>query len=388
MCQAGYIEPVITEETQTSTQNLDCRPIVEPLCPAGQFVDVDNKCVPQSACETEDYCNGAGGVYDADLDNCFCDNQENNPEYYCDAQCQFEALRVYQTKDDKIELTSAGVSRVFDLSEFGESFLLAEGSCPIVRCQIMSQKLVGGKMVASEEASQDFVDFWRQNVNPEYESPYPGEALRRQRFLEAYYFPQYVNNLYVNPLAKSDDVDTSFMNMLEKGEYVQGWDSTQLNKQYSLSTAYNGVTYFQIDGDSIVAPVDDTVPVEETVPESVVEEEELGLVEPGSETFDGAANFIERTIQCIEPFDAVSFEVTPVNFPVYIKESKFNTNDDYDYGPFVVLETKLHNAKLAISSFVVNFAYEGTYVFGDFQTPETPQTIVFVTSEKNEVCLG
>ena len=130
------------------------------------------------------------------------------------------------------------------------------------------------------------------------------------------------------------------------------------------------------------------MPVEETVPESVVEEEELGLVEPGSETFDGAANFIERTIQCIEPFDAVSFEVTPVNFPVYIKESKFNTNDDYDYGPFVVLETKLHNAKLAISSFVVNFAYEGTYVFGDFQTPETPQTIVFVTSEKNEVCLG
>ena len=88
-------------------------------------------------------------------------------------------------------MVSAGVSRVFDLSEFGESFLLAEGSCPIVRCQIMSQKLVNGKMVASEEASQDFVDFWRLNVNPEYVSPYPGEAARRLRSLQSYYFPNF-----------------------------------------------------------------------------------------------------------------------------------------------------------------------------------------------------
>ena len=45
-----------------------------PKCPADQFVNEENKCVLQSDCETEKYCNGEGGSYDADLDNCFCNN--------------------------------------------------------------------------------------------------------------------------------------------------------------------------------------------------------------------------------------------------------------------------------------------------------------------------
>lgn len=51
----------------------------------------------------------------------------------------------------------------------------------------------------------------------------------------------------------------------------------------------------------------------------------------------GGSKFIERTIQCIEPNDGVMFEVTPVNFPVYIVESKFNTDENYDYGAFSTL---------------------------------------------------
>ena len=53
-------------------------------------------------------------------------------------------------------------------------------------------------MVASEEASQDFVDFWRLNVNPEYVSPYPGEAARRLRSLQSYYLPNFQANLIAN----------------------------------------------------------------------------------------------------------------------------------------------------------------------------------------------
>ena len=86
----------------------------------------------------------------------------------------------------------------------------------------MSQKLVNGKMVASEEASQDFVDFWRLNVNPEYKSPYPGEAGRRMRRLQAYYFPNFQSNLIAqkgdSPITKEQrqKIDTSFIGMYEK----------------------------------------------------------------------------------------------------------------------------------------------------------------------------
>lgn len=84
----------------------------------------------------------------------------------------------------------------------------------------------------------------------------------------------------------------------------------------------------------------------------------------------------------------MSFEVNPINFPVYIKSSKFNTDENYDYGAFSQLETKLNNAKLAISSFMVSFLYEGVFVFGDHTSPTTAQTIVLVTENKQELCLG
>lgn len=77
----------------------------------------------------------------------------NDPEFYCDAQCKYNVLTVAYTKDDKIEMTAGGISRVFELEDFGVAFLLEGLSCAELRCPIMSQKLVDGKMVAAEEAS-------------------------------------------------------------------------------------------------------------------------------------------------------------------------------------------------------------------------------------------
>lgn len=80
--------------------------------------------------------------------------------------------------------------------------------------------------------------------------------------------------------------------------------------------------------------------------------------------------------------------MTPTNFPVYIIQSKFNTNSDYDYGQFSILETKLNNAKLAIGTIPAFFPLAGVYTFGDHSAPYTPQTIVFVTEEKEKICEG
>lgn len=101
----------------------------------------------------------------------------------------------------------------------------------------MSQKFVDGKMVASEEASQDFVDFWREKIDPGYLSPYPEERRRR---MNAYYFPNF-DSLYV-PDPKTKEVDNSFMRMYEKGQTTTSLSLEELNKNYPLSTAK-----FQLD---------------------------------------------------------------------------------------------------------------------------------------------
>ena len=76
------------------------------------------------------------------------------------------------------------------------------------------------------------------------------------------------------------------------------------------------------------------------------------------------------------------------NYPVYIKDSKYNTDKNYDYGAFSVLRTKLTNAKLAISSFLVTFPDAGVFTFGDNESPFTPQTLVLATKDKAGLCGG
>ena len=89
-------------------------PVVEPTCPSDQFVNGDNKCVPKTECSSDQYCGGSGGYYDESMDDCFCEGA-SAPEDFCDATCQFEALKVYFTYDGKIEMESNGRSRVFDV---------------------------------------------------------------------------------------------------------------------------------------------------------------------------------------------------------------------------------------------------------------------------------
>lgn len=78
----------------------------------------------------------------------------------------------------------------------------------------MSQRIVDGRSVASEEASQEFVDFWRNKVDPSYRSPYDDRLRRRQ--LEAFYFDNWTN-LYV-PDPRTKEIENSFMRMYEKGQ--------------------------------------------------------------------------------------------------------------------------------------------------------------------------
>lgn len=57
----------------------------------------------------------------------------------------------------------------------------------------------------------------------------------------------------------------------------------------------------------------------------------------------------------MNPYDSVSFDVNDEHFPVYVTDSIYNTDPNYDYGVFTKLQTKLLSAQLAITTFVVSF---------------------------------
>jgi hypothetical protein len=69
-------------------------------------------------------------------------------------------------------------------------------------------------------------------------------------------------------------------------------------------------------------------------------------------------------------------------YPVYLKDSLLNTNENFDYGQFLALPGMLKNS--TIDSFIFTFAEEGVYVFGDSRNMDK-QTIISVM-ELNGKC--
>jgi len=93
---------------------------------------------------------------------------------------------------------------------------------------------------------------------------------------------------------------------------------------------------------------------------------------------EGGGAAIPSAIIVVQPGKAVSFETTAEHFPVYLKDSSFNTNPNFDDGVFDTLKTKITGSGIAIASFAYTFAVEGVYVFGDYADSRS-QTIVIVS---------
>jgi hypothetical protein len=75
----------------------------------------------------------------------------------------------------------------------------------------------------------------------------------------------------------------------------------------------------------------------------------------------------------------VTFTANRENYPVYVEESIYNTDPNYDYGLLTKLKTKLITANLEISEFMMTFTDLGqVYVFGDSVDPQTNQMIIKV----------
>jgi hypothetical protein len=83
----------------------------------------------------------------------------------------------------------------------------------------------------------------------------------------------------------------------------------------------------------------------------------------------------------------VSFETSPEHFPVYLRNSGYNTNPNFDDGPFDTLKTKITGSGLTIASFAFTFSTEGVYMFGDYADPTNAQTLVLVSSSETPAIL-
>jgi len=57
-----------------------------------------------------------------------------------------------------------------------------------------------------------------------------------------------------------------------------------------------------------------------------------------------SAALIQKSIICLKPYDSMAFEVNEDHYPVYIKDSPYNSDENFDYGYFRTLENKLTSA--------------------------------------------
>ena len=71
-------------------------------------------------------------------------------------------------------------------------------------------------------------------------------------------------------------------------------------------------------------------------------------------------------------------------YPVYVKDSLLNTNNDFDFGEFTELPTNLADGNG--EAFVFTFTQPGVYVFSDSRN-EAKQMVIAIMGE-NQRCPG
>lgn len=94
-----------------------------------------------------------------------------------------------------------------------------------------------------------------------------------------------------------------------------------------------------------------------------------------------------NTIQCIQPQEILTWYVNKEHFPVYIRNSIFNSDPNYDYGDLTLLATTLTSTNYEKTEFYQSFSKTGSYVFGDIAAPDQYTTIVKVVDDE-AVCDG
>ena len=85
---------------------------------------------------------------------------------------------------------------------------------------------------------------------------------------------------------------------------------------------------------------------------------------------------LSNAVVCLELGDSIVFSVDNSNYPVYVKDSLLNTNDDFDYSAFRDLAELASSSSLSVTTFVHTFDEAGSYVF---QLSSNSDTVTIVS---------
>ena len=88
---------------------------------------------------------------------------------------------------------------------------------------------------------------------------------------------------------------------------------------------------------------------------------------------------------CLNLDDSMSFAVSGIHYPVYLKDALANSNPNFDYSEFIKLDTRI-KAGESISLFVFSFHQPGIYVFGD--NADQNQQMIIAVMDKTQQCPG
>ena len=94
---------------------------------------------------------------------------------------------------------------------------------------------------------------------------------------------------------------------------------------------------------------------------------------------------VPNPVMCLGIDSTVVWDVSQGVYPVYIKDSLYNTNPSFDYGNFRTLAAQITGG-VSLSNFVFSFFEAGTYVFGESSNLNR-QTII-VIKPGNGTCGG
>ncbi|GIQ81354.1 hypothetical protein KIPB_002301, partial [Kipferlia bialata] len=92
---------------------------------------------------------------------------------------------------------------------------------------------------------------------------------------------------------------------------------------------------------------------------------------------------IRQPIMCLLLGEGIVWDVSAGHYPVYEKDSLFNSNDDFDYGVFRTLARKIE-AGGSVSVFAYTFTEAGVYVFYD--AGDTAKRMIVTVLEDGESC--
>ena len=124
-----------------------------------------------------------------------------------------------------------------------------------------------------------------------------------------------------------------------------------------------------VEGDNLEDPdaVDDEDAEEATATEdstsAVAETNSTATTAPAQLNAD-TSTYITNPIVCKTLGSAILWEnLSPEKYPIYVKDSLLNTNDDFDFGEFEELPDRLSESNA--EAFVFTFTQPGIYVFSD-----------------------